>query len=316
MLRRAASNDFVLSDLLKISVSTKMEGPLVDRSFRLVENQNISRSWLYTQTFFYMCAALAGFACAFSLRTFRNVFSDSCLINIEFSVPKTKSVQAVYGPSTRCDYCEFVPVVASIAALVLAMFFIMGGRGGKGSPGFLPSPWRIVIPALIFNLIALGFVISATTILHNGLQKFCDQLLGRQLEMSGTGVNGTTTDIDVNPQHGFRTLTGCRVDLNQTFPADQHSPLHAITPANYALLEISQVASWCNVISWMMCASITLLRFLCLADFRLVRFDFHLVAPELDVEKPDSSSTMRTAHGESTEYFPTSDGAEVINSKE
>ncbi|KAE8747290.1 hypothetical protein FOCC_FOCC005934 [Frankliniella occidentalis] len=264
-------------------MSEKVEGPLVDRSFRLVENQHISRSWLYTQTFFYMCAALAGFACAYTLRTFRNIFSDSCLINIEFSSNiKSREVQAVYGPSTK----------------------------------FLPSPWRIVIPALVFNLIALGFVISATTSLHNGLQKFCDQLLGKQLEMGGTGVNGTTADIDVNPQHGFRTLTGCRVDLNETVPSDQHSPLHAITPANYALLEISQVASWCNVISWVMCASITLLRFLCLADFRLVRFDFHLVTSQADVEKPDSSSTMRTARGESTEYFPANDGLEVTHSPE
>lgn len=115
-------------------MSTKPKGPLVDRSFRLVENQHISRSWLYTQTFFYMCASLAGFACAFSLRTFRNIFADSCLINIEFSSDKSNGIP-VYGRTTQCDYCEFVPVVASIAALVLAMFFIMGGRGGKGSPG-------------------------------------------------------------------------------------------------------------------------------------------------------------------------------------
>lgn len=72
----------------------------------------------------------------------------------------------------------------------------------------LPSPWRIVVPALMFNFIALGFVISATTMLHNGLQRFCEQLLGKQFEMSGTGINGTTTDINVNPQHGFRTMTG------------------------------------------------------------------------------------------------------------
>ncbi|KAJ1528360.1 hypothetical protein ONE63_006779 [Megalurothrips usitatus] len=295
-------------------MSSRTAGPLVDRSFRLVENQNISKSWLYTQTFFYFCAALAGFACAYTLRTFRNIFSDSCLINIEIarnSKNGGSEVQAVYGPTTQCDYCEFVPVMASIAALVFAMFFIMGGRGGKGSPGFLPSPWRIVVPALVFNVVALGFVISSTTILHNGLQRFCDQLLGKQLEMSGTGNNGTTTDISVNPQHGFRTLTGCRVDLNETVPADQHSPLHAITPSNYALLEISQIASWCNVISWVMCVSITFLRFLCLADFRLVRFDFLLVTPEADVEKPDSSSTMRTAHGESTEFFPAHERLEV-----
>lgn len=217
---------------------TTTESGLVDRSYRLIENQNISRGWLYTQTFSYACAALMGFACAYCLRTFRNIFSDSCLINIEISLHDKdggNEVQAVYGPSTQCDYCEFVPVVSSIVALVLAMFFIMGGRGGKGSPGlvtahttqltvtqtlqifskpyhnisrFLPSPWRIVVPALLLNTIALGFVLSATTILHNGLQKFCDQLLGKQLEMSGSGVNGTSTDISVNPQHGFRTLTG------------------------------------------------------------------------------------------------------------
>lgn len=73
---------------------------------------------------------------------------------------------------------------------------------------FLPSPWRIVVPALILNILTLGFVISATTILHNGLQRFCDQLLGKKLDMSGTGINGTATDIEINPEHGFRTLTG------------------------------------------------------------------------------------------------------------
>lgn len=31
------------------------------------------------------------------------------------------------------------------------------------------------------------------------------------------------------------------MDLNQTVPGDQHSPLHSITAAKYALLEISQV---------------------------------------------------------------------------
>lgn len=295
-------------------MSSKIPGPLVDRSYRLVENQNISRNWLYSQTFFYVCAALSGFTCAYTLRSFRNIFYDSCLINIEISLHGNDNggngVQAVYGPSTQCDYCEFVPVVSSIVALVLAMFFVMTGRGGKGSPGFLPSPWRIVVPALILNILVLGFVISATTILHNGLQRFCDQLLGKKLDMSGTGVNGTATDIEINPEHGFRTLTGCRVDLNETVPADRHSPLHAITPANYALLEISQVASWCNVISWVMCVTITFLRFHCLADFRLVRFDFLLVTPETEIEKPDSSSTMRTAHGESTEFFPANDGIE------
>ena len=280
---------------------------LVDRSFRLVENQNVSRSWLYAQIFFYLCAALAGFACAYTLRTFRNLFSDSCLINIEINFHEkdgNSEVQAVYGPSTQCDYCEFVPVMASILALVLALFFFMGGRGGKGSPGLLPSPWRIVIPALLLNFIALGFVISATSMLHDGLRRFCEQLLGKEFEMSGAGVNGTTTDINVNPQHGFRTITGCRVDLNQTAPAEPHSPLHAITPANYALLEISQVSSWCNVISWVMCVTITLLRFLCMADFRLVRFDFVLLGPEVKVEKPVSSSSLKTSPGGSEEFFP------------
>lgn len=112
----------------------------------------------------------------------------------------------------------------------------------------------------------------------------------------------------------------CRVDLNQTVSGDQHSPLHAITAAKYALLEISQViveatgvdlvifmfilffcfmlkskptfssfifvqvTSWCNVISWVMCVSITFLRFLCVADFKLVRFDFLAVTPKAKVQ--------------------------------
>ena len=38
-----------------------------------------------------------------------------------------------------------------------------------------------------------------------------------------------------------------------------------------------------------MCATVTLLRFLCVADFRLVRFDFMSVTPEATVDVSLSS---------------------------
>lgn len=57
----------------------------------------------------------------------------------------------------------------------MATMLVICGKGGKGEPhAFLPQPWRIVSPALIFFLIMMIFSIANLVIIQSGMKSVCD----------------------------------------------------------------------------------------------------------------------------------------------
>lgn len=53
--------------------------------------------------------------------------------------------------------------------------FVICGKGGKSAPhSFLPQPWRIVTPALVFFLIMTILSIVNLVIVQRGMDKFCE----------------------------------------------------------------------------------------------------------------------------------------------
>lgn len=69
--------------------------------------------------------------------------------------------------------------------------FAICGRGGKSEPNaFLPQPWRIVTPALFFNLIMTILSIIDTTIVESGLNDLCKSLTNETPDIScGIAMN-------------------------------------------------------------------------------------------------------------------------------
>lgn len=76
-------------------------------------------------------------------------------------------------PST-CDYAVYVPIFQSCFGIVAGTMFLICGHGGKSnSQSFLPQPWRIVTPALLFFLIMFFVGMSVLVKVHKGMDAFC-----------------------------------------------------------------------------------------------------------------------------------------------
>lgn len=56
----------------------------------------------------------------------------------------------------------------------MAVMFAICGKGGKSDPhSFLPQPWRIVSPALVFFLVMTILSLVNLVIVQNGMESFC-----------------------------------------------------------------------------------------------------------------------------------------------
>lgn len=56
----------------------------------------------------------------------------------------------------------------------MAVMFAICGKGGKSDPhSFLPQPWRIVSPALVFFLVMTLLSLVNLVIVQNGMESFC-----------------------------------------------------------------------------------------------------------------------------------------------
>lgn len=57
------------------------------------------------------------------------------------------------------------------------MFLICGHGGKSNSHSFLPQPWRIVIPALLFFLLMFFVGMNVLVKVHEGTDVFCASLV-------------------------------------------------------------------------------------------------------------------------------------------
>lgn len=57
----------------------------------------------------------------------------------------------------------------------MTVMFIICGKGGKSEPNsFLPQPWRIVTPAIVFFLVMTILSIVHLVIVQGGMRVFCE----------------------------------------------------------------------------------------------------------------------------------------------
>jgi hypothetical protein len=82
-----------------------------------------------------------------------------------------------WGSKSSCDLGVYIPVCQSFFGIIMATMFVMCGRGGKSKPdSFLPQPWRIVTPALVFFLVMTILSIVYLFNVQGGMNSFCQSL--------------------------------------------------------------------------------------------------------------------------------------------
>jgi hypothetical protein len=126
----------------------------------------------------------------------------------------------------------------------MVVMFAICGRGGKSEPNaFLPQPWRIVTPALFFNIIMTILSIIDTTVIESGLTEFCKSL------------TSSTPDID------------CGTALNRYMLTDTTQTL--IPPSVQRKLLTS--FGFINLGFWVLSVAILIARILFVVDFQLIK---------------------------------------------
>jgi hypothetical protein len=153
---------------------------------------------------------------------------------------------SLWGKNSKCDFVAYIPIFQLCFSTVLTTMFVICGKGGKAEENsFLPRPWRIVTPSLIFFLIMLIVSSVNLAIITNGMKTFCDNLLAH------------------NPYEPFT----CRNALNYYMMKDPAN-LYILPDVQYILLI---TFSWTLFACWLILLLIKIARIAMVIDFQLVR---------------------------------------------
>lgn len=147
-----------------------------------------------------------------------------------------------WGKHSTCDFAIFIPIFQFCFGTIITVMFIICGKGGKAEQGsFLPQPWRIVTPSLIFFLAMTCISIANLTSIHKGLNEFC------------SGFVMHAPDV------------GCLVLMNN-FALNEN-----VTVLPSVLYIILITFSWILLVCWIVLLSIMIARIIFVVDFQLVR---------------------------------------------
>ncbi|XP_066993984.1 transmembrane protein 179 isoform X2 [Anabrus simplex] len=231
------------------------------------ESKFVFSAWKAIQILIYFFAAVSGIIASYSLGQLSGIFDSGCFLfsNITFNGTSASQVDILkteWGKESYCQFCQYVPVSSVIFSVVWATFFTMCGRGGKTTHG-LSQPWRIVYPALIFNITFFLVALVAAIKLQQGIDAFCTEFIRNNNEAK------------------------CR-DLAKYIIVGSKTGETA-----FIYIVMAQVASWINVCSWILGVLLLLLRCLCVADFTVMKIT--VIAPTPD-DEPQPHLPQRSAH--------------------
>lgn len=148
----------------------------------------------------------------------------------------------------------------------MVVMFAICGRGGKADQNaFLPQPWRIVTPALVFNFIMTILSIVSTSMIEGGLSKFCKSLTEETPEV------------------------GCGVAMNH-FMLSPYEKVHVPPSVERQMLTSF---GFVNLTFWIMSVAVIIARILFVVDFQLIRVTVKTLGQDKNKKKVDENKEVK-----------------------
>ncbi|XP_023935930.1 uncharacterized protein LOC112044343 [Bicyclus anynana] len=182
--------------------------------------------------------------------------------------------RTIFGWDSDCQYAEYMPIMSMIFAAVWATFFTMCPGGGYSRSG-LQQPWRILTPALLFALVAVGLTGHSFTRTNSGLHLFCAAF---------HNLTNTTTCSSVGP------YLERSVNVSWSFGG------------RAAAARAASAGAWA---SWACAAALLLARCLAAPDFQPRRTGVYLKDPQQILTPYVKKSSRRIPRSKSNNSSPT-----------
>lgn len=175
--------------------------------------------------------------------------------------------KTVWGKKSTCDFGVYIPISQSLFGIIMAVMFVICGKGGKSdSNSFLPQPWRIVTPAIVFFVIMTSLSIANLAIIQGGMNDFCESF------------NKILPDV------------GCTVAMNRYMDARIEDI--KLTPGMYYKLVTS--FNYTTFGCWLLSLLVLVARIVFVVDFQLVKVSVKTI----EFERAEEESKFKVSDAE------------------
>ncbi|KAF5293255.1 hypothetical protein FQR65_LT10995 [Abscondita terminalis] len=200
-------------------------------------------------------------------------------VELPFDLKQLNFTSTKWSQMYKCYFCQFMPLVSMISAIVWITAFTVCGRGGAANYSDTYSrPWRVVYPSLCFSIVATILMFVSSFQLYKGLKVFCSEF---------SEVFNTTT---------------CTKDIDFYTAYFNEQPVSSITP-----LFSSTISSWICCFFWLLHTFTLIGRIIWIADFRLVEVlimsKSHKPGSNLTIDNDSKITTGKIENGSSDTYL-------------
>lgn len=183
-----------------------------------------------------------------------------------FFIDKIDLQETIWGSQVSCDYAIYIPLFQCMFSILMVVMFAICGRGGKAEQNaFLPQPWRIVTPALVFNIVMTILSIVGTSIVESGLGEFCKSL--------------TTSTPDI----------GCGAAMNRFML----SPYEDVKVPPSIQRQMLTSFGFVNLTFWILSVAVLIARILFVVDFQLIKVTVKTLRQDKVKKKVDEPKEVK-----------------------
>lgn len=231
--------------------------PIIETLYQLTERDTskVNVLWKELQIIGYAVASVGAFIACLSFYKLLSGFSMNCILYTEVQFRELKaedknyknmllnevnvtidSIATNWNRDIVCQFCLLVWTMSFVGGIILATFFILHPKGGRGYiHSIFSQPWKMVIPVLAVSLFMAILTSTASVSAVSGINSFCAAF------QNYTGNESCSSRADV-------------------FTLKFHDSIHHI----YTLVKMVKSGTFISFIAWIFCVVLLLIR-LCLA---------------------------------------------------
>ncbi|XP_046750877.1 uncharacterized protein LOC124414045 [Diprion similis] len=242
---------------------------LLTKHKQLIERDanDISILWKLLQMLFYCVSAIAGYVTTHAFFILQDLFERRCIL---WATPRLEPDRMIWGAGTvndrissmgqpwqdrltvshntqhHCSAIQIISILSCICGIVGFSFFSICGRGGY-QVGIYYSPWRLVGPAVLFNLCLTLLTWQSACNFQDGFHHF-QYRLNEMLNQSG--YEPIMEYVQTGKENTFNRLV-------------------------LKYYGITKISSWVEAAAWVMGLTILVLRVVNVTDFRLLKISVY-----------------------------------------